>query len=122
MTESTARLVVKNSFLELVEECQRVSCRVQGGTRSESDLPDLRVSQELNGLTDDDTDIESCADSPDYFLEDSDTEVSSEGLSKRRSWSDLQERKKPGSLSATQAARQLTAARGKEAKHRGTFL
>ncbi|CAJ1359531.1 unnamed protein product [Effrenium voratum] len=49
---------------------------------------------------------------------DSDTEVSSEGLSKRRSWSDLQERKKPGSLSATQAARQLTAARGKEAKHR----
>lgn len=92
---STAQFVVKNSFLELVEERPAVRWSVRRGTKSESELPDLRV-RSGDGLSDDDTDIESCGGSPDFELEESDTEVGSwkdeqASFQKRRSWSDLQD-------------------------------
>lgn len=92
-----AQFVVKNSFLELVEERPAVRWSVRRGSKSESELPDLRVRSGEHGLSDDDTDIESSGGSPDFELEESDTEVASstnEQASfgqKRRSWSDLQD-------------------------------
>lgn len=83
------QFVVKNSFLELAEERPAARWAALGRSKSESELPDLRVSC---GLSDDDTDIES----GDFGGEESDTEVGSwrdeqASFQKRRSWSDLED-------------------------------
>lgn len=77
----TARLVVKNSFLELVESSPKLRARRVHGTKSESDLPCLYEPYELphqpSGLSDDETDVET-GSSPDYDGEEEwDTEAGS---------------------------------------------